>query len=146
MSTLVAISDAVTSQLNGSSIAGIEGYERTWIPWADLKLLELNKIMCYIVPKTVLPSVAGRGVLASDYQVHVGLLTKVSDQTTGPDATMSKMEEVARFLQDKDNRVIDDGGVKYSLKRSEQIETDTDRLQSDSVFLAVLPLTYLAGS
>lgn len=100
ISTLVAIADAVVTELNAGAGAFSQAFtaQRYYLPVFDLG--EMKDLHVSIVPKGVAVQPAGRTLLQHDYSIDVAVQKKAPPETANTiDGLMVLVEEIAAFFK-----------------------------------------------
>ncbi|GJQ27714.1 MAG: hypothetical protein HBSAPP02_27460 [Phycisphaerae bacterium] len=136
MSTILDISDAVTSSLNAGPFDPALNAERRYQPAFDLADLAALKVS--VVPKSVTISNATRTDGYFDCAVDIGVQKKITDDAE-IDALVNLIEEIADHLRQKR---LDDAPEAAFVSIANEPVFAPEHLDTQRVFTSVLTVTY----
>jgi len=98
MSSIIAIADAVVTELNAHNFSQPLTAVRHYVPTFDLK--DMQDLHVSVVPRGVEISTAGRGIVQRGIQVDIGVQKKIAGDAE-IDGMMSLVDEIAEFFRAK---------------------------------------------
>ena len=134
---IVAIADAITAELNGTSFSQPFTAQRLYLPICDLKTMSELKVS--VVPKGLSTSSLDRSRDNFDYQIDVGIQKKNKNEMATIDAMMLLVEEISDYL--RANPLASYPNARFISVENNQIYAP-DHLETMMQFTSVLTLTY----
>ena len=134
---IVAISDAITAELNGNSFSQPFTAQRLYLPIYDLKTMSDLKVS--VVPKGLNTSSLDRTRDNFDYQIDVGIQKKTKNEIATIDALILLVEEISDYF--RANPLASYPGARFISIENSQIYAP-DHLETMMQFTSVVTLTY----
>ncbi len=135
--SIVAIADAVTAELNGSSFSQPFVAQRSYVPTYDLQTM--NDLKVTVVPKGISSVSLDRSRDSFDYQVDVAVQKKTLIQLDVVDPLMLLVEEIADHF--RTNLLVSFPGARFMNVENSPVFAP-DHLQELRQFTSVLTLTF----
>jgi hypothetical protein len=138
--TIIAIADALRDLLNGVSFSQQFTATREYAP--EYKLEDLATLRVAVVPKAIESNLEARDRARGPWQFDVAFHKRVAPgetQLLELDALMLLVEEVSDWIW---THPLDAVPGTAWLKNANDPMYDPEKLQTDSVFLSVLTVTY----
>ena len=134
---IVAISDAITAELNGNSFSQPFTAQRLYLPIYDLKTMSDLKVS--VVPKGLSTSSLDRTRDNFDYQIDVGIQKKTKNEIATIDALILLVEQISDYF--RANPLASYPGARFISIENSQIYAP-DHLETMMQFTSVVTLTY----
>jgi hypothetical protein len=134
---IVAISDAITAELNGNSFSQPFTAQRLYLPIYDLKTMSDLKVS--VVPKGLNTSSLDRTRDNFDYQIDVGIQKKTKNEIATIDALILLVEQISDYF--RANPLASYPGARFISVENSQIYAP-DHLETMMQFTSVVTLTY----
>jgi hypothetical protein len=137
-SELIAIADAVVTELNNHSFAQAFTAVRRYRPQFTLK--ELKTLRVAVAPRSRTTTAPERGsYIERDHEIDIGVMAKLDAPETDADAYMDLVQEIETYMRLTALSQETDAVWQESVMR---VPYDPDRFDEERAFLCVLTLTY----
>jgi hypothetical protein len=135
--TIIAIADAVTAELNGTSFSQSFVAQRSYVPTYDMQ--SMNDLKVTVVPKSLSSVSLDRSRDSYDYQIDVAVQRKSLPQPDAVDPLMELVEEIADHF--RSNPLASYPGARFMNVENAPVFAP-DHLQELRQFTSVLTLTF----
>ncbi len=135
--SIIAIADAVTDELNGSTFSQSFVAARQYDPTFELSTMSAVRVS--VVPRSMTSRTLDRGRDSFDYEIDVAIQKKTEPTVTNLDGLMELVEQIADHLRHRTLESLP--GVRCVEVTNAPIYA-SDHLQQFRQFTSVLTLTY----